>query len=432
MNLFRLALMSTFFAHPMLIAITESSNPSPWDPLDRFESVVERLYSLTAFEDQISSIEERRKVENSEHYIIVQKKIVPNNAHIYVKGDIHGDEKTIPALIRDLQQKQLIDETYKLDDTIYLVFLGDYIDRGPNSIEVIRQITQLKKRNPNNVILLRGNHETKPMLLNKAAEKYDPNKISKQLSRIPSKYRTKRKLHQEKMAKILAKLNAAFAHMPQVVFIGYQDETTQDHHYIACLHGGIPNQPQKTYYPKSKQGQKEYKDDERLFNAHLTALREFLNETRSSNSTIRLPLTLKIIKSGASYYTSPYLWNDFFPTDKSAAIDQTTPSIRGRHIWSLGSAESINWLTNISTSENIVHAILRGHQQSPRFLFEVPGHEGLAIRNKSDVLTLDYSPRVKGFKAKRDIYLILTPDTTQKTYFKKQIKSFMPKNGVAS
>jgi len=62
-------------------------------------------------------------------------------------GDIHGHLAALNALI------ELIDLAPK--DT--LVFLGDYIDRGPQSAEVIQRIIDLSKRY--NVVAIRGNHE---------------------------------------------------------------------------------------------------------------------------------------------------------------------------------------------------------------------------------------------------------------------------------
>ncbi|MCP5046759.1 MAG: serine/threonine protein phosphatase, partial [bacterium] len=39
-----------------------------------------------------------------------------------------------------------------------LIFIGDYIDRGPHSVEVVDYLIQLKKRFPE-IIFLKGNHE---------------------------------------------------------------------------------------------------------------------------------------------------------------------------------------------------------------------------------------------------------------------------------
>lgn len=64
-----------------------------------------------------------------------------------VIGDIHGCGKALRTLVEAIAPT--------MDDEI--VFLGDYIDRGPNSRDVIEQIVQLKKQC--RVVALRGNHE---------------------------------------------------------------------------------------------------------------------------------------------------------------------------------------------------------------------------------------------------------------------------------
>lgn len=66
-------------------------------------------------------------------------------------GDIHGNLKAL----EDLLSKVLSD--IRPDDV--LVFLGDYIDRGPNSRGVVERIVQLKTEAAFSVITLRGNHE---------------------------------------------------------------------------------------------------------------------------------------------------------------------------------------------------------------------------------------------------------------------------------
>jgi serine/threonine protein phosphatase 1 len=68
---------------------------------------------------------------------------------IFAIGDIHGCYDRLKTLM----EKIPIDCSR---DT--LVFIGDYIDRGPHSVEVIDYLIQLKKRVPE-VIFLKGNHE---------------------------------------------------------------------------------------------------------------------------------------------------------------------------------------------------------------------------------------------------------------------------------
>lgn len=63
-------------------------------------------------------------------------------------GDIHGRLSKLDDLIHQIGPE--------LDDTI--IFLGDYIDRGAHSYEVVEYVIQLKEVFPN-TITLRGNHE---------------------------------------------------------------------------------------------------------------------------------------------------------------------------------------------------------------------------------------------------------------------------------
>jgi serine/threonine protein phosphatase 1 len=65
-------------------------------------------------------------------------------------GDIHGDLDALDRLLAKLPA---------LDDTDTLVFLGDYIDRGPRSAEVVARLRVVETAGPAKVVLLRGNHE---------------------------------------------------------------------------------------------------------------------------------------------------------------------------------------------------------------------------------------------------------------------------------
>lgn len=67
-----------------------------------------------------------------------------------VVGDLHGD---IETLIRIFEKMGYPPETKYL-------FLGDYIDRGNFSIEVMTLLISLKALFPTSIYLLRGNHET--------------------------------------------------------------------------------------------------------------------------------------------------------------------------------------------------------------------------------------------------------------------------------
>ncbi len=79
---------------------------------------------------------------------------------LYTFGDFHGDFDT---LIDMLGKNKILDRIYTSD--LKLVFLGDYIDRGEEQIELITAVLLLKKMFPDKIILLRGNHEPSPLLI---------------------------------------------------------------------------------------------------------------------------------------------------------------------------------------------------------------------------------------------------------------------------
>lgn len=71
--------------------------------------------------------------------------------NIYAVGDIHGCLDHLERLLDDLQPD--------LEKDV-LLFVGDYIDRGPDSRGVVDYILRLRQRYPRErIICLQGNHE---------------------------------------------------------------------------------------------------------------------------------------------------------------------------------------------------------------------------------------------------------------------------------
>ncbi|OHT02834.1 Ser/Thr protein phosphatase [Tritrichomonas foetus] len=90
-----------------------------------------------------------------DHAVLIAKKTpiinyVDGKNDIYIIGDLHGN---IRDLIRILRKTKFNENDCKL------LFLGDYVDRGEFSIEVITLLFALWTQFPERIILLRGNHE---------------------------------------------------------------------------------------------------------------------------------------------------------------------------------------------------------------------------------------------------------------------------------
>jgi len=137
---------------------------------------------------------------------------MPPKGEVIIVGDIHGDLK---SLVYILENSGFLERSLKEKD-IFLIFLGDYGDRGAYSAEVYYVILKLKEQFPENVILMRGNHEGPDDLL---ASPHD----------LPSQLKEK---FGKKEHETYAKVRELFDHLHNAVLINER--------YV-LLHGGAPS-----------------------------------------------------------------------------------------------------------------------------------------------------------------------------------------------
>ena len=117
------------------------------------DSVIERLLAVKGSRPgsivQLSDKEAFSLVTESQRIVEDQPVMLEIPAPAQIVGDIHGQ---YPDLLRLFEFRGMP------PDANYL-FLGDYVDRGPNGLECMFLLMALKIKYPTQVWLLRGNHE---------------------------------------------------------------------------------------------------------------------------------------------------------------------------------------------------------------------------------------------------------------------------------
>jgi protein phosphatase len=128
-------------------------------------------------------------------------------------GDLHGD---LESLIQILKESSFLQKMNQNTDAV-LIFLGDYGDRGEYSKEVYYTVLKLKLLFPEQVVLMRGNHEGPEDLM---ASPHD----------LPLEFQTK---FGEKWTNAYSKIRELFACLYNAVLVKER--------YL-MIHGGLPPQ----------------------------------------------------------------------------------------------------------------------------------------------------------------------------------------------
>ena len=118
------------------------------------DGIIEKLLSVRGNKPgkQVDLKEEEIKflIENSLPIIKEQKMLVELEAPLHVCGDIHGQYYDLLRIF----------EHCGYPGEYNYLFLGDYVDRGKQSLETVSLLLCYKIKYPEKVTLLRGNHES--------------------------------------------------------------------------------------------------------------------------------------------------------------------------------------------------------------------------------------------------------------------------------
>jgi hypothetical protein len=118
-------------------------------PAQEFEEMIIEVAKIIRLEREQGKLGSGATIDNK------LVKLPPHQKAIFV-GDLHGE---LDSLNEVLRLTNFTDEGTQSDPRGYIVFLGDYVDRGSNSIGTLAKLFDLKTRFKENVVLLRGNHE---------------------------------------------------------------------------------------------------------------------------------------------------------------------------------------------------------------------------------------------------------------------------------
>jgi hypothetical protein len=226
-------------------------------------------------------------------------KFIPPEFNVLVVGDIHG---TITSLDKDLEDMASPDkgflkkagDTYQVNNGNYLLFLGDNADRGENGIDVWTKLLKLKLKNPDNVFLLRGNHETGVIAM---------------MYGFLGEWNTTFKDCKEKDT-VWGKMMNLFGYLSNALFLITRTGLPGTYNCVQCCHGGIGSAGRKAV---SKEGSFPREEPKEFFD--LSELSKFCGELNIGDQktfvkVVELPK--EYIETGGSVVpVNGFFWGDF-------------------------------------------------------------------------------------------------------------------------
>jgi calcineurin-like phosphoesterase family protein len=259
---------------------------------------------------------------------------LPYDSKITFFGDIHGSWNT---LIKNLPTV--------LAENEYLVFLGDYVDRGQYGLETLITLAELTLKYPQKVFLIRGNHEqSRPRqgtftwfdsFFNNWAPAYDfgffGNKEDRSLNiEIPDK------VGQDHVNDVATFFNGFANSLPSALII----KNPGDNPYkILCTHGGVVR----------KFELQRDQDNQVLFDHNRQQVPDITKPLYNL-----LPFVGDDVASHLRRLCIQTRWTDFYKNTS----DTTSGTIRGRG-YQTSTEAAKQWM-----NDNNIQLIIRGHQHN--------------------------------------------------------------------
>lgn len=293
-----------------------------------------------------------------------QRLVLPPGADVIIFGDLHG---SVHSLMRDLEKLRelgFIDNSFKLvRPQTYLLFLGDYIDRGIYGTEVVYTLSRLKIANPHQVVLVRGNHEDY-ILAPSFRKKHTAEEEKDNTPTVTDELYKKFDLTEKDEVTIFR----FYEVLPVVLYLGCG--TAQHTDYMQCCHGGLEigynphdllHAPQEVHYEAIEK---------------LWRRKNFSTLTVQSQNAIKCGFDLDILCNDirdfipkAPFYKVEgtdhvaylgFMWNDLY-VDPKKTVGQRGKSFTG---WVCGCDLSLDVLSWGNSKSVTVQGLFRAHQHN--------------------------------------------------------------------
>lgn len=315
----------------------------------------------------------------------VQKLVIPQESNVFFFGDLHGNFHSLLRTLNHLKNQNVLDDSFHIiNPSSYLIFLGDYVDRGNYGIEIIYTLMRLRMANPRNVFLIRGNHED--MRLNEqygfADELYD------------------RAGYKEAD---MSTIERWYDSMPMALFLGVKTQGYVD--YIQCCHGGpelgfnantLMAAPDAVQYNAITSLDRA--DNIRTLPISLkNEVLKYIPEEEIENFTPRAP-TIPI--------TIGLMWADLI--EDIANYASSVVAFNAGRGWVHGKSLTHYWFKAQSGTYHTLHAIIRGHQHYGDMLKQLVINKGLVRLWDNTAYTVLSAP-VAGKQFPYDAYTHLKP-----------------------
>ena len=270
-----------------------------------------------------------------------QKLDLQPDSHIVTFGDIHGSLHSLLRNLWRLYAKGFIDENLKiLDPKGYIIFLGDLVDRGRYSVEVLFLAMIIKLENPDKAFILRGNHE-------------DPKMGG--IYTIRTEINDKYSKYPEIVSEVLKKLNCIYDLLPFVLFVG------SDKKYTIFSHAGID----PSYNPENLLSSKQVYECLKDKKENSVFLDEQIRQgaVKYFNDMESMP-----VGPQTGFYCFGFNWCDFarYKNSKSEVIHNPDKITFSGHGYNISIEVFEKYLTDLnkklSKAQISILGLVRGHQ----------------------------------------------------------------------